>query len=304
LAVGTPASAGGDSGVTPGWISAASARLSSSGRYSSPDWPQAASNNDDSSRTRARDIGEDPENGRQYTVAVPTAGIDNVGMNLIERDTELILEPAAPARAAVIWLHGLGADGHDFVPIVPELRLAADHGIRFVFPHAPERAVTINGGLEMRAWYDIPSLTNLRQQDDKGIRDSERLVGRYLDEQREAGIPASKTVLAGFSQGGAITLHTGLRRREKLAGLLVLSSYLPLSEQFAAEAVPPDQAPPIFMSHGTQDPVLPLALGVASRDALRELGYTVDWRDYPMGHSVCEEQVADIAQWLTQRLLG
>lgn len=225
-------------------------------------------------------------------------------MNLIERDTELILEPATPARAAVVWLHGLGADGRDFVPIVPELRLPADHGIRFIFPHAPERAVTINGGLEMRAWYDIPSLSNLREQDDKGIRDSERRIGGYLDAQREAGIPASRTVLAGFSQGGAITLHAGLRRREKLAGLLVLSSYLPLAESLQREAVPPAEAPPIFMSHGRQDPMLPLALGQGSCDALRELGYAVEWKDYAMGHSVCEEQVADIADWLRARLLG
>lgn len=224
-------------------------------------------------------------------------------MNLLESDTELILDPPTPARAAVIWLHGLGADGHDFVPIVPELRLPHDHGIRFIFPHAPERPVTINGGLPMRAWYDIPSLTNLKRQDETGIRDSERIVNRYLADQRAAGLPASRLVLAGFSQGGAITLHVGLRQREKLAGLLALSTYLPLAERLPEEGVAAADAAPIFMCHGRQDPVLPLALGSGSRDALRDLGYTVEWRDYAMGHSVCEAQVTDIATWLRKTLL-
>lgn len=225
-------------------------------------------------------------------------------MNLIERDTELILEPATPARAAVIWLHGLGADGHDFVPIVPELRLPEDNGIRFVFPHAPERPVTINGSLPMRAWYDILSLEDLRREDDAGIRDSQRIVDTYIAAQKDAGIPANRIVLAGFSQGGAITLHAGLRQAEPLAGLLVLSSYLPRAELLDAETSAPERTPPIFMSHGRQDPVLPMALGLASRDALLARGYQIQWRDYPMGHSVCQEQVADIATWLRERLLG
>lgn len=225
-------------------------------------------------------------------------------MNRRDRDTAIVLEPATPARAAVIWLHGLGADGSDFVPIVPELGLPHDHGIRFVFPHAPVRPITINNGLAMRAWYDIPSLTNLRQQDAAGIRDSARIVEALIAAQRDAGLPAARIVLAGFSQGGAITLHTGLRLRERLAGLLALSTYLPLAEQVAAEAVPPPQAPPILMCHGRHDPMLPLMLGSGSRDALQALGYDVRWREYDMAHAVCAEQIADIGAWLGERLLA
>ena len=225
-------------------------------------------------------------------------------MNIIDSDTDIILEPKVPARAAVVWLHGLGADGNDFVPIVRELRLPEDHGIRFVFPHAPMREVTINGGLPMRAWYDIPSLTDLRRQDEAGIRDSGRLASRYIADQRRAGIAAARIVLAGFSQGGAIALHAGLRQPEKLAGVLALSTYLPLAETVPQEAVAPAQAPPILMHHGRHDPVLPLMLGSGSRDAIKELGYDVEWQDYDMAHSVCEEQVADIATWLMQRLLA
>jgi len=220
-----------------------------------------------------------------------------------QSSTEIILEPQTPANAAVIWLHGLGADGNDFVPIVPELGLPRHHAIRFVFPHAPVRPVTINGGMAMRAWYDIPSLTDLRRQDELGIRDSERIVSRYIAAQRSAGIAANRIVLAGFSQGGAITLHSGLRQPEPLAGLLALSTYLPLAEQLPEEATAPEQTPPILMCHGRQDPVLPIQLGSGSRDALRDLGYAVDWREYDMAHAVCMEQIRDIGRWLKARLL-
>ncbi len=225
-------------------------------------------------------------------------------MNSDHSSTEITLEPQTPANAAVIWLHGLGADGNDFVPIVGELGLPPQHAIRFVFPHAPVRPVTINGGMAMRAWYDIPSLTDLRRQDELGIRDSERIVSRYIAAQRSTGIAANRIVLAGFSQGGAITLHCGLRQPEPLAGLLALSTYLPLAEQLPEEATAPAQTPPILMCHGRQDPVLPVTLGSGSRDALRDLGYAVDWREYDMGHAVCMEQIQDIGLWLKARLLG
>ncbi len=224
-------------------------------------------------------------------------------MNPDPSSTEIILEPQTPANAAVIWLHGLGADGSDFVPIVGELGLPPRHGIRFVFPHAPVRPVTINAGMAMRAWYDIPSLTDLRRQDELGIRDSERIVSRYIAAQRKTGIAANRIVLAGFSQGGAITLHSGLRQPEPLAGLLALSTYLPLAEQLPEEATVPEHVPPILMCHGRQDPVLPVQLGSGSRDALRDLGYRVDWREYDMGHAVCMEQIQDIGLWLKTRLL-
>lgn len=225
-------------------------------------------------------------------------------MKLLKRDTEIVLEPDGALHAAVVWLHGLGADGSDFVPIVPELGLPRAHGIRFIFPHAPVRPVTINGGMPMRAWYDIPSLTNLRQQDEAGIRDSERIVNRYLAQQRGEGLATNRLLLAGFSQGGAITLHCGLRQPEPLAGLLALSTYLPLADRLPEEAAAPETAPPILMCHGRQDPVLPMLLGSGSRDALTELGYAVTWREYDMAHAVCAEQINDIGAWLAARLLA
>jgi phospholipase/carboxylesterase len=223
-------------------------------------------------------------------------------MKTQESSDAVILAPDRAADAAVIWLHGLGADGFDFVPIVPELDLPAGHGIRFVFPHAPVRPVTLNGGMAMRAWYDILSLDRNGLQDEAGIRDSERIVQRYLQAEIDAGIPATRIVLAGFSQGGAITLHAGLRYPQKLAGLLALSTYLPLHDQAAAEASAANRATPILMCHGQYDPVLPLSLGEFSRRGLEQLGYAVDWREYPMQHQVCAEQIDDIAGWLRQRL--
>lgn len=219
-----------------------------------------------------------------------------------ERSDAVVLQPPGKANAAVIWLHGLGADGHDFVPIVPELGLSADHGIRFVFPHAPVRKVTINNGMAMRAWYDILSLTRLDRQDLAGMQDSERIVHRYLQAEIDAGIPASRIVIAGFSQGGAITLHTGLRYPQRLAGLLPLSTYLPLHDRLPAEASAANKDVPILMCHGTWDGVLPHALGVATRDLLTELGYAVDWREYPMQHQVCPEEIDAIGAWLRKVL--
>ena len=221
-------------------------------------------------------------------------------MNLRESETEVVLEPARPAEAAVIWLHGLGADGHDFVPIVPELGLPDDLPIRFTFPHAPVRPVAINGGMEMRAWYDISN--DMRRQDAAGIGESARVVQGYIDRERAAGIPADRIVLAGFSQGGAMTLHVGVRQQQALAGLLALSTYLPLPDAWAKEAVPARKDTPILMCHGTQDSVLPLQLGTWSRDLLKQGHFDVTWKEYPMAHQVCAEEIMDIAAWLRERL--
>jgi len=222
-------------------------------------------------------------------------------MQTLEREDAVILQPDAPARAAVIWLHGLGADGYDFLPVVPELGLD-DLAVRFVFPHAPVRAVTINAGQRMRAWYDILSLTRADMQDTAGIHASELHVHDYLRIEHERGIPAERIVLAGFSQGGAVALHTALRYPQALAGLLALSTYLPLHEQLASEASPAARATPILMCHGDADPVLPLALGSSSCELLRAQGYAVEWHDYPMEHAVCLDEIHTIGSWLRQRL--
>lgn len=207
--------------------------------------------------------------------------------------------------AAVIWMHGLGADGNDFVPIVKELNLAGAPGIRFVFPHAPTRPVTINNGYVMRAWYDI-SFGDLegktRRADEKGLRESQAQIGELIAQERARGIATAKIVLAGFSQGGAIALQTGLRHPEKLAGVMALSTYLPLADSFAAEASAANKATAVFMAHGTHDPVVPYAMGDNSRKVLEQAGYALEWHDYPMQHSVCLEEVADIGQWLVKVL--
>jgi phospholipase/carboxylesterase len=219
-----------------------------------------------------------------------------------ESAESVILEPASPATAAVIWLHGLGADGFDFVPVVDELKLPATLPIRFVFPHAAPRPVTINNGHVMRAWYDIKQLGGGSPvEDDAGIRESARLVTQYAGQQHAAGIPADRIVIAGFSQGGAIALHTGLRYPQRLAGILALSTYLPLRTSVAAEATSVNRDVPILMCHGTYDPVVPAAMCASSRDVLQGLGYAVDWRMYPMEHSVALEEIADISAWLQER---
>lgn len=215
----------------------------------------------------------------------------------------VVLEPATAPHAAVIWLHGLGADGHDFVPIVDELRLPASLPVRFIFPHARARPVTINNGYVMRAWYDIKSLGGAsRVEDDAGIRESAEVVGRYIEEQHTAGIEANRIVIAGFSQGGAIALHAGLRYPQRLAGIMALSTYLPLQSSVAAEVSQANRDIPILMCHGVYDPVVPAAMGVASREMLQKLHYTIDWRTYPMEHSVCMEEIGDIARWMEEKL--
>jgi phospholipase/carboxylesterase len=212
------------------------------------------------------------------------------------------VESAAEPDGSVIWLHGLGADGHDFEAIVPELGLEGRLNLRFVFPHAPVRPVTINGGMSMRAWFDILTLDRGGPQDEAGIRASGELLLQLLEREHERGIPYEKIVLAGFSQGGAIALHTALRFEPRLAGLMALSTYLPLQSTFDAEvansATAQSRDLPIFMAHGTFDPMLPLALGQHTHEVLTAAGYKSEWHDYPMAHAVCAEEIAHISDWL------
>jgi phospholipase/carboxylesterase len=212
------------------------------------------------------------------------------------------VEPSRPADAAVVLLHGLGADGHDFESLVPELRLPSSPAIRWVFPHAPVQAVTLNGGLRMRAWYDILGLDRRAAQDERGIRASAETAAALLRRESERGIPSERLVLAGFSQGGAIALFAGLRYPHRLAGILALSTYLPLDASLAAEAHPANAAVPVFQAHGRLDAVVPPALGQGTRDLLLGRGYDLDWRTYPMPHSLCAEEVADIRAWLLRVL--
>jgi len=197
---------------------------------------------------------------------------------------------------SVIWLHGLGADGHDFEPIVPELRLSADLPLRFVFPHAPMRPVTINGGMSMRAWYDIVSLDAEGRADAAGVHESTGLLNDLITREVERGIPAGKIVIAGFSMGGAVAINTALHTREKLAGLMALSAYLPLPSEVEGSAGSRDL--PVFMAHGSFDPMLPMQWGQMSAERLQEEGFTLEWHDYPMAHAVCPEEIRDIAAWL------
>lgn len=213
-------------------------------------------------------------------------------------ENAVIIEPKQAHRASVIWLHGLGASGHDFEPMVPELHLPDRLGIRFIFPHAPVRPVTINGGMSMRAWYDVRHMDLRRQEDPDSIESSKNIVNRYIDAELQRGIEPGRIIIAGFSQGGAIALHTGLRFAQRLAGLLVLSAYLPLPERLSAEANPANDGLPILMLHGMYDQVIPLSAARQSCDTLRRAGYPVDWQDYPMEHSVCLEEVQDISRWL------
>jgi phospholipase/carboxylesterase len=211
------------------------------------------------------------------------------------------IETAPAPDAAVIWLHGLGADGHDFEPLVPELRLPARLRLRFVFPHAPVRPVTINMGMPMRAWYDILQMGGGRE-DAAGIRGAQELLEALVARERGRGVAAARIVLAGFSQGGAVALHTGLRHAERLAGVLALSTYLPLAATVAAERSAANRDLPVFMAHGRQDPMIDIARAREARAFLEALGCAVQWREYAMPHSVCAEEVGDISGWLLSRL--
>ena len=203
---------------------------------------------------------------------------------------------------SVIWLHGLGADGNDFAPIVPELVSPRWPALRFVFPHAPVRPVTVNGGMPMRAWYDILGFDLLSRQDAAGIRASIAEVEALIAREQARGVPSERIVLAGFSQGGAVALAAGLRHAQRLAGIVALSTYLPLADTLAAERSAANAQVPIFWGHGTQDPVVALQRGLDSRDALEALGYAVQWHAYPMPHSVCAEEIADLRRWFDARL--
>lgn len=205
-------------------------------------------------------------------------------------------------KLAVIWLHGLGADGNDFVPMVPEIVAADWPPVRFVFPHAPRRPVTVNGGMSMRAWYDITGMEIAQRQDETGIRKSIGQVEALIARESERGIPASRIILAGFSQGAAMSISAGLRHSERLAGIIALSGYLPLERQLETEQSPANADVPIFMGHGSLDPVVPQTLGMLCRDFLRSHDYKVDWHSYAMAHQVCMEEIADLRAWIGERV--
>jgi phospholipase/carboxylesterase len=217
-------------------------------------------------------------------------------LDTLERET------AAHPAWSVIWLHGLGADGSDFAPIVPELVRPGWPPLRFVFPHAPVRAVSINAGMRMRAWYDILGLEIAQRQDEGGVRESIGLVNELVEREAERGIASERVLLAGFSQGGAIALAAALRHPQKLAGVIALSTYLPIAQHTDAELSDANRDIPIFMAHGDQDPVVGHALGIMSRDYLQRLGHTVDWHSYPMVHAVCPEEIADLSRWIGRRI--
>ena len=220
-------------------------------------------------------------------------------------DSTIIIEHgSSPPDSCVIWLHGLGADGHDFEPIVPELKLDSVISTRFVFPHAPMIPVTINQGFVMRAWYDVNESKIDAEQDEKGIRKSEKILGQLIEQQIKAGITSKRIVVAGFSQGGAIALQTGLRYPKPLAGVIALSTYLPLAKTLTAEKNKANDGMPIFLAHGSEDPVIPIDLGYTTRGRLEKEGYQVTWEEYDgMAHGVSEKEIFDIGDWLEQFLL-
>lgn len=220
------------------------------------------------------------------------------------------LETGKNPNHAIIWLHGLGADGEDFVPVVDEMNLPVP--VRYIFPHAPKRPVTLNGGFVMRAWYDVYAaapnggldLEGGRRQDEAGIRASQAEIEKLIAREQQRGITAGNIYLAGFSQGGAVVLHTGLRHAAQLGGIIALSTYLPLAATLAQEANGAAKNTPIFMAHGRSDPVIPYTLGRASAQQLDAAAYPLEWHEYPMPHSVCAEEIEDIERWLAQRLAG
>jgi len=214
------------------------------------------------------------------------------------------INPPGSPRAVIIWLHGLGADGHDFEPLIPELHIVREHAVRVVLPHAPRLAVTVNGGLLMPAWYDIRGIDFGAREDAEGIERARSWLEDLINREVAAGVPGERIFLAGFSQGGAVALHTGLRHARALGGLIALSTYLPLRTTLAAQAAPANAGVPILMAHGIADPVVPYLLGEASRRLLESAGYQVDWHSYPMQHAVCQEEIQAIRTWLLARLDG
>ena len=212
----------------------------------------------------------------------------------------IAIETAPGPVASIIWMHGLGADGEDFVPVAEQMPLPV--AVRYVFPHAPMQPVTINGGYVMRAWYDIIATNIGAQQDEAGIRNSQAEIEKLIAQERERGVAAENIYLAGFSQGGAIALHTGIRHAERLGGIIALSTYLPLAQTLPQEASAACRELPIFMAHGSGDPIVPYELGRASADKLEGWGYPLDWHEYEMPHSVCMEEIGDLASWLGRQL--
>lgn len=212
----------------------------------------------------------------------------------------ITLDTGSAPRHSIIWLHGLGADGEDFVPLAEEMSLPV--AVRYIFPHAPEQPVTINGGYVMRSWYDIVATDIGSKQDAAGVRASQWEIEKLISQENARGVLAENIFLAGFSQGGAVALHTGLRHPERLGGILALSTYLPLADTLKDEANSASKDTPIFMAHGRSDPIVPYALGMSSKEILEKQGYRLDWHEYAMPHSVCQEEVGDIAEWLSQRL--
>ncbi len=210
-------------------------------------------------------------------------------------------ETGASPQWSIIWLHGLGADGHDFAPIVPELVRPHWPALRFVFPHAPKRPVSINNGMPMRAWYDIVSMDFRSRADAAGVAESVAQVEALIAREQARGIPLERILLAGFSQGGAITLSVGLRRRERLAGLIALSTYLPEVDAAAAQLVDGANAQPVFMAHGSADPVIPVQIAEHSLQVLQQLGFEVQWQRYPMAHQVCAEEISALGDWMQAR---
>ncbi|HEY5701383.1 MAG TPA: carboxylesterase [Gammaproteobacteria bacterium] len=219
------------------------------------------------------------------------------------QDKPIVIQAQGAADASVIWLHGLGADGHDFEPVVAEFSNEIRQRVRFIFPNAPQQPVTINGGMVMRAWYDITETDLARRPDEQGVRASEMILSGLIESEIDAGISSDRIVVAGFSQGGAIALHTGLRYGKKLGGILALSTYLPLHEATEKESSGANREIPIFMAHGSQDPVIPLSSSESSRAFLTSLGYVIETHTYPMPHSVCGEELRDIEDWLSRTLL-
>jgi len=222
----------------------------------------------------------------------------------LQEDIDYIeINPKSPAKYSVIWLHGLGADGSDFVPIVPELRLPSSYPLRFIFPHAPVMPVTINQGYEMRAWFDIYDLSIAAKIDEAGIANSVATVAKFIQAEQDRGIKSENIILAGFSQGAVIALITVLTHQQKLGGAIALSGYLPLAEKMLQNASSANVNTPIFLGHGTQDPIVPYVLGTATYVALKQANYPVDWHSYPMQHAVCEQEIRDISEW-TQKTLS
>lgn len=213
----------------------------------------------------------------------------------------LTIMPTQSATGSVIWLHGLGADGHDFADIIPQLDMPKNLHLRFLFPHAPIQSITMNRNMRMRAWYDISSLEDLTPKDKKGIAETQKSINQLIEQEISNGIPSHRIVLAGFSQGGAMALYTGLRYSKPLAGVITLSAYLPLAHHLSKEVSKINQLLPIFIAHGNSDPVVPIILGKQTFHFLKGLDYAIEWHEYSMKHQVCREEINEISQWLTNR---